>query len=148
MYGMDTKVPVERSQAELEKLLKQRGGAKFFRGEDEGREVIACDVSGRKLMFELPLPTEKEARSEDKRLRLRRAKWRCLVLAVKAKFASVDAGVESFDDAFLAQIVVPTGDGRATRVGKIAQEQIAEAYKKGTAFNFGAFGLLPDGGEK
>lgn len=145
MYAADTKVPIERSQAEIEKLLKQRGATKFFRGEDEGREVIACDLQSRKLMFELPLPGEAEARSQDKRDRLRRAKWRALLLTIKAKFVSVDAGVESFDDAFLAALVVPTGDGRAGRFGRIAAAAISEAYAKGAVPHFGFAGLLPEG---
>jgi hypothetical protein len=147
-FAQNTKVPVERSQAEIERMLKGRGGQKFSRGDDGKFEAVCCQLNERLLMFELPLPTEEEARSQEKRDRIRRAKWRALLLTVKAKFVSVDSGVEAFDEAFLAQIVVPGDDGRAARVGRIAQLQIAAAYKKGTIPNFGAAGLLEAGGAK
>lgn len=148
MYARNTEIPVERSQAEIEKLLRDRGGEKFNRGDDGKFEVVACQLNGRLLMFELPLENEAEVRSAEKRSKRRRSRWRALLLTIKAKFVSVDAGVESFDEAFLAQIVVPTDDGRADRVGRIAQKQIAEAYKKGAIPNFGAAGLLEAGKEK
>lgn len=145
MYARNTEVPVERSQAEIEKLLRDRGGEKYNRGDDGKFEVVACQLNGRLLMFELPLVTDAEVRSAEKRAKRRRSMWRALLLTIKAKFVSVDAGVESFDEAFLAQIVVPTDDGRASRVGRLAQAQIAAAYAKGTVPNFGAAGLLESG---
>jgi hypothetical protein len=145
MYAEDTRVPVERSQAELEQMLRQKGAAKFMRGEDGNREVVACWLHERQVMFELPLPDETKFKTEDRRNRRRRAQWRALLLCVKAKFVSVESGVESFEEAFLAQIVVPTEGGRAARVGRVASAQIAEAYKRGTIPNFGTAGLLPSG---
>lgn len=144
-YAGRTDVPIERSQQDIERLLKQQGAGRFFRGEDEGRVVIACDLKDRKLMFELPLPDPATTRSEEKRERIMRAKWRALLLCIKAKFVSIESGVESFEDAFLAQLIVPTEDGRSARFGRIASAAIKEAYEKGKVPNFGFAGLLSDG---
>jgi hypothetical protein len=109
------------------------------------RECGVCERSGkvhdkRNVMFELPLP-KLEAFRLDGRHRMRpaekqheaweqgcRASWRALFLAIKAKLVSVESGVESFEEAFLAQLVVPTGDGRTERFSKQAVKAIAEAY--------------------
>lgn len=146
MYAEDTSVPVERSQAEIEKLLRQNGAEKFMRGEDGDREVIACWLNQRQVMFELPYPDPAKHKTKERQARRRRAQWRAMLLCIKAKFVSVEAGVESFEEAFLAQIVVPTQNGRAERVGRMAMAQIALAYEKGTVPNFGFAGLLPSGG--
>jgi len=37
--------------------------------------------------------------------------WRALLLAVKSKLESVESGIETFDEAFFAHIVIP-GKGR------------------------------------
>lgn len=144
-FAQNTLVPVERTQAELEALLKANGATKFMRGEDEGREVVACWLNERQVMFELPLPDPAKFRAQESRARRRRSSWRALLLCVKAKFVSVASGVEAFEEAFLAQIVVPTENGRSARVGRMAQAQIAEAYSKGRVPNFGTAGLLGSG---
>lgn len=149
-FAVETKVPVVQTQQEIEALVKGRGAGKFFRGEDEGRAVIAWDMADRKVMFELPLAAVQKAAKESqaRAAKLERQLWRALFLCIKAKLVSVETGVESFEDAFLAQLVVPTDDGRAGRFGKIAKKAIEDAYKRGAVPNFGAFGLLPPGEEK
>lgn len=148
MYAEDTSVPVERSQAEIEKMLRSHGAEKFMRGEDGNREVIACWLNRRQVMFELPLPDPAKFKSQERQAKRRRAQWRALLLCIKAKFVAVESGVESFEDAFLAQIVVPTANGRAERVGRVAAAQIALAYEKGAVPNFGFAGLLGPGDDK
>jgi hypothetical protein len=147
VYASDTSIPVERSQAEIEKLLRSHGAEKFMRGEDGNREVIACWLNARQLMFELPLPDPAKFKSQERQAKRRRSCWRALLLCIKAKFVSVESGVESFEDAFLAQIVVPTEDGRSSRMGRVAAQHIALAYEKGAVPNFGFAGLLPEGGK-
>lgn len=94
----------------------------------------------RNVMFELPLP-KTEGFKLDGRRRSRtpekqheaweqacRSSWRALLLAIKAKLVSVESGVESFEEAFLAQLVVKDDQGRAVRFGTRAVQAIADAY--------------------
>lgn len=94
----------------------------------------------RNVMFELPLP-KASAFASDGRGRRRtpekqhdaweqgcRSSWRALLLAIKAKLVSVESGVESFEEAFLAQLVVKDDEGRAVRFGTRAVKAIAESY--------------------
>lgn len=55
-------------------------------------------------------------------------RWRTLLLCLKAKLESVESGIETFEDAFLAQIVMPDGGTVAEHV----RPRIAEAYAANT----------------
>lgn len=151
-YAAETSVPVDRSQREIEDLVRKRGAVGFMRGELEGRAVVAFQLKDRRVQFELPLPRAEEFSHVERRGRkvkaaphqveqlvgqAERARWRALALAIKAKLVSVETGVESFEEAFLAQIVVP-GHGR---FGNWAIPAIAEAYGSGKLPP-----LLPAGG--
>lgn len=140
-YAADTRVPIEKSQREIEMMLQRAGAKKFGRGNEEGRAVIWCELADRRLMFELKMPTPEELATEQQKRRgklaspeavaqAERARWRALALAIKAKFVAVESGVETFEEAFLAQIVVPH-DGRAVRFARVAVKAIAEAYGPG-----------------
>ena len=67
-----------------------------------------------------------------------RSLWRSLLLCIKAKLEAVDSGIEMFEDAFMANIVLP--DGRT--VGELMQPQIDQAYISG-GMPQGIAGLLP-----
>jgi hypothetical protein len=94
----------------------------------------------RNVMFELPLPKldafrfngNRQVRSHEKQHeaweQACRSSWRALLLAIKAKLVSVESGVESFEEAFLAQLVVKDEDGRSVRFGTRAVKAIADAY--------------------
>lgn len=56
-----------------------------------------------------------------------RTKWRALLLTIKAKLVSVENGVESFEEAFLAHLVLPGGE----TVGQKALPHIREAVETG-----------------
>jgi hypothetical protein len=110
-------------------------------------ECDLCQRSGkvhdkRNVMFELPLP-KVEAFKLDGLRRTRspekqhaaweqgcRSSWRALLLAIKAKLVSVESGVESFEEAFLAQLVVKDDEGRNVRFGTRAVQAIANAYTR------------------
>lgn len=141
-YAAATSVPVERSQREIENLVAKHGATRFFRGYEEGRAVIGFELKDRRIQFELPLPRPEEFATYERRGRAvkstpqqvqysieqaTRSRWRALSLAIKAKLVSVDTGVESFDEAFLAQIVVPGG----RPFGKTAIPAINDAYRTG-----------------
>lgn len=58
-----------------------------------------------------------------------------LALVIKAKLEAIESDISTFDDEFLAHIVMP--DGKT--VGEITREKVALAYSSGTMQP-----LLPD----
>ncbi len=57
-----------------------------------------------------------------------RSRWRALFLCIKAKLESIESGIETFEDAFLAHIQMPDGHTVAEHV----RPRIAAAYETGT----------------
>lgn len=127
-FAENTKVPVDQTRLEIERLLAKHGADKFAFFSEEGRAIIAFEAKERRIKFELPLLVKKAGENDASR-RTReqhtRARWRALLLCIKAKLESVDAKIESFDEAFLSHVVMP--DGRT--VGEHAIPRIASAYK-------------------
>jgi hypothetical protein len=63
--------------------------------------MIAFGMKDARLVFRLPLPNDNP---QDQRSR-----WRGLLLCIKAKFESVDRGVETFEEAFLSHVMMDDG---------------------------------------
>lgn len=148
-YAADTKVPIERTRAEIERLLTVHGATGYQSGwiKKNGIELAAIGVEmrDRKIRFELPMPdpkskefTEIPGRSEWSAPRQRpagaarqmweqacRARWRALLLTIKAKLESVEAKIETFEEAFLANVVLPDG----TTVSHWLRPQLDMAYR-------------------
>ena len=129
-YAYKTKVPVDRSRAEIEKLLQRAGADQFvvgWSGETEAR--VQCRVNAKFIRFVLPMPdrSERGFRSDDGFQKEVRRRWRALALIVKAKLEAVSSGITTFEDEFLAHVVMP--DGKT--VSEHASTMIAEAYKTG-----------------
>jgi len=134
-FAESTSVSPERTKAEIESTLRRYGCDQFLSGWAEGKAFIAFRSNGRNVRFVLTLPDP-----QDRRFRLTptgkrrgdaatnleyeqstRSRWRALLLVIKAKLESVQAGVEVFEEAFLAQIVVP---GTGTTVGQVVIDQL------------------------
>lgn len=143
-YAKGTDVPIERSRNELESTLKRYGADAFGYAWDDaadgGRAVtIHFRAKGYYIRFRLSLPTHKEmARTETGKGRSipaihsaveaeERRRWRALNLVVKAKLEAVDLGIETFEQAFLANLMLP--DGRT--VGEWVAPQMHEMYETG-----------------
>lgn len=122
-YARNTKVPVDRSRNEIETLLARYGAGKFGYLQEDGRAVIMFEAADRRLRFDLPLPVG----IKDRDAQECRRRWRALVLSIKAKLESVHSGIETFEEAFLAHVVMP--DGRT--VADHARLGIAAAYTSG-----------------
>lgn len=111
-------------------MLERRGASRIFAASESGKAVIGFVLEDRLVRFDLRLPKLEEDRfwrtpggkrrvgegAEDAARRAweqdSRELWRALALSIKAKLVSVEAGVESFEQAFLAHVV--TDDGRTT----------------------------------
>jgi hypothetical protein len=127
-YAEGTTVSVTNSRAEIEKIVfKYAGpGAEFsFHLCENGADIMFA-ANGRHVRFSLPLPTMEEAKKGAKGKRdwgdvtnvgrrqawvdqESRRRWRCLVLAIKAKLEVVESGIASFEEEFLAHIVHQSG---------------------------------------
>lgn len=142
-YAADTSVPVEKSRAEIERTLARYGATAFGYMTEQGRAVVMFEAHGRRIRFDLPLPSPSERRfthtagRATERTQVQalasweqacRQRWRALALAVKAKLEAVEAGIAEFEDEFLAYIALPDG----STMGERARVAIAQAYDTGT----------------
>ena len=88
MYASKTKVPINRSQQEIQKILTKYKANSFAYGEQGNVAVVMFEMEGRRIRFNLPMPSPTVRGYEQKS----RARWRCLVLAIKAKLECVESG--------------------------------------------------------
>lgn len=135
-YASNTTVSAEKSRIEIERTLARYGAGAFMYGTKDSRAIIQFEMTGKRIRFDLPLPSmsnfEKDGRRA-KRSRERqlvawekscRQKWRALSLAVKAKLEAVDSGITTFEEEFMAHIVLPDG----STAGAWMIPQIENAY--------------------
>lgn len=141
-YAAETKVSAEASRAEIERILARFGATHFgYALEPEGATIV-FQVNNRRIRFAMQFPdrndkqfwytgTRHERRTPENALKswelATRQKWRALALAIKSKLAAVEAKIATFDDEFLAYVVLP--DGKT--VGESLQPQIEDACSTG-----------------
>lgn len=123
-YAVETSVPVLRSREEIEVMLTKFGATSFAYANQVGKSTIMFEYGGRRIRFDLPLPKESTSSKTEKSSRHR---WRALLLSIKAKLVSVDTGIESFEQAFLAHIVLADG----STVHEASRPAIEQQYKTG-----------------
>lgn len=121
----DTNVEVERTQMELAKMLRAYGADQF--GFSEAPEQAELGFRKGTLAVRMRVPikpmTEEAARawarsrrsSMDKAVAGRREQearrvWRVLYWLVKSRMEAIEAGVETFEQAFLAHLLDPRSD--------------------------------------
>lgn len=102
----DTKVGVGQSQADLRKVLMRYGASEFaFRETADVAEVaFVHHALGIRIRVPInpPQPNNKASREREER-----RVWRVLHWLIKARMDAIDAGVETFEQAFLAHVVNP-----------------------------------------
>lgn len=143
-YAENTTVPVEKSRAELERILERYGADAFMYGWNEKGAAIRFRANNRHVKFELPLPSKTDPKFTSYRRghstyqrtpeaaqkeweQACRQRWRALTLVVKAKLEAVETGITIFEDEFLAHIVLPNGQ----TAGEWMRPQVEEAYTSG-----------------
>lgn len=122
-YAAKTKVPVDQSRSEIEKTLMRYGAKNFAYFTEQGRAIIVFVASERRIRFDLPVPSG----DSDKDNQARRQRWRALLLCIKAKLESVEAKIETFEEAFLSHVVLSDG----LTVYQHTHDRIASHYKAG-----------------
>jgi hypothetical protein len=138
-YAESTTVSPEKSISEIQTTLKRYNASKFG-FVDEGTSFnVGFSMNDRVVRFSVPLPKLSDFALDGRKVRrsakqqlaaFDQAKWqrfRALLLVIKSKLESIESGIESFDEAFGAQIVLPSGQ----TMGQWAKPQIEEAYQSG-----------------
>lgn len=115
-YAEGTKVPVERSRAEIERLLRRHGAGGFGLAWQGDHARLVFEIRGRRVRFDVPAPPHKEYSTVAKWEAEERRRWRALLLMLKAKLEMVAAGDADFDQEFLAFLVLPSGQTMAQRL--------------------------------
>lgn len=120
-YAETTTVPVDRTRAEIEKILLRANASKIASSYEDGLAIIGFQMRQRFVRFNLLLPARDDERfSFTKHGKYRadkdrfksweqacRSRWRALYLCIKAKLEAIEAGITTFDQEFLAHIVIP-----------------------------------------
>lgn len=123
-FAAHTTVPVAKTRGEIEALVEKYGASRFASGwTEDQRAAISFACHGRLVRFVLQLPTIEEAKKKAPRRyswhtpteaqvtkwrdQEHRRRWRCLLLAIKAKLEVVQSGIATFEEEFLAHIVTP-----------------------------------------
>ena len=125
-YAKNTTVTPDRSKAEIEATLKRYGADQFMYGWHEEGAVIGFRIKGIPVRMTLPIPPEEEFRTYQQKTRYgpknrtrtpeaaarahaqtERQRWRALTLIIKAKLEAVESGITTFEEQFLAHMVLP-----------------------------------------
>lgn len=141
-YASNTDVSSERSRGEIERTLQRYGADRFGYSSSRTEATLGFTCHGLMVRFVLPMPdqmdkafimtpggkkTRSAAQANAAWEQACRQKWRALSLVVKAKLEAVESGITTFEDEFLAHIVLPGGQ----TVGQQALPRVREAYASG-----------------
>ena len=136
-FAEGTSVEFEKSIAEIITLIKRAGAGQIGQMDYGDKFVIGFKLVDRAIRFTLPLATEYRGPSkagngreiDPKRVleQQNRQKGRALLLVIKAKLESVESGIETMEQAFLANVVLHGGQTVYDRIA----EPIALEYQTG-----------------
>ena len=154
-YAKDTTVSVERSQAEIRRIFERYKASEFLFGQRDVMATVAFRAQGRNIILPVPMPDRNSStikympsrskydahgplRSENSRelayQQEVRQRWRVLVLLLKAKLESIELGLSTFENEFLAYTMLPSG----RTIGQELQGQVDHMMLTGQVPN-----LLP-----
>lgn len=120
-YAKNTDVSSDRSRNEIERTLTRYGADQFLYGWQEGMAMIGFRMKNKMVRFLLPMPNKDQFRkTETGRIRTQssqdvafeqavKQRWRALALVVKAKLEAVESKITTFEEEFMAHIVLPNG---------------------------------------
>lgn len=152
-YASQTSVSVEKSRTEIEHVLERYGADQFAYGRDDSRGIASIQFCAHqrhvRFLLTLPRPDERQFKQSKRGWRSPevarkhweqacRQRWRALVLCVKAKLEAVESRISTFEDEFMAHILLPGG----RTVGEVMRPQIERAYLTNEP-PAGIAGLLP-----
>lgn len=129
LYAEKTNVPVSQSRMEIERLLERHKAKSYGTAVDYDtlRARVQFKLHDRIVRFVITLPDRKQFGAGVRFERAERQRWRALLLVIKAKLESVENKIETFEQSFLGQIVMPNDQ----TVADIVLPQVAASYKSG-----------------
>lgn len=136
-FAHGTKVPVEQTKAEIERIVTKYGADAFAVMRDGPVQMIAFRIHNLNVRFTVPMPKPKEVydasryalterQLDEAVVKETRRRWRALLLSIKAKLEMVESGLACFEEEFLANVV--TGSGET--IGEALVPQL-DAIQKG-----------------
>lgn len=142
-YAESTTVPVEKTRAEIERLLVKFKCTQFVVGSDsEARTaMVQFKAQNRIIRFLVQLPDPQDKAYTHATAYRRRAagayqqalaqagrqKWRALYLVIKAKLEAVESKIATFEEEFLSHTVLPND----MTVGEVVLPMVEQAYGTG-----------------
>lgn len=134
-YAKGTSVSTEKTLSEIRSTLKRYEATSFVMMEEEKQVIVAFEMENRRVRFVLPLPIRNNFRvkvngsstrigTKEEYERSIRECYRALLLTIKAKLQSVESGIETMDEAFMAQLVLASGQ----TMSEWAKPQIERLY--------------------
>lgn len=129
LFAEKTKVPVAQSRAEIEGLLEKHKAKQYGTAVDyELRTArVQFRIYDRIVRFVITLPDPKKFGTGVRLEQAERQRWRALLLVIKAKLEAVENAIATFEEEFLAHIVMPND----RTVAELILPQIAESYSSG-----------------
>jgi hypothetical protein len=143
-YAVNTSVPVERTKAELGRLLTKHGATAHAVGEDHEALLayVLFGMGGRRVKLSVPLPRLADFQKAPKPYAMRpsnaqaqkrheqacRARWRAVLLLTKAKLEAIELGLSTVEREFLADVLLPSG----RTIYEQIQSDVEKAYDTGT----------------
>jgi hypothetical protein len=135
-YAADTRVPVDRTRSELEKLVTTHGATAFgVFSEGWAKSVVMYRLSGRFIRHTVKVEPKTRSSKAAIEQEQRRA-WRALLLIVRAKLEIIASGDSTVDREFLADTVLADGTTVYDQVG----QGVAQSYLDGGMPSLGLLG--------
>lgn len=142
-FAAQTSVSPEKSRQEIETILKRYGATSFAYASTPDKSMIGFQAAGRMIRFMLPMPSlasfkryrrkgaysdtiRTDKQQQDAYDQACRQRWRALSLAIKAKLEAVESEISTFEEEFMAQIVLPNGQTMAEH----ALPYVRDAYEQ------------------
>lgn len=116
-YAKDTSVEIAQTIKDIEWEVEKYGGGQFYFGQMPSQLVVGFSKDERQVRFQVPL--------QENAPQANRSMARALFLVIKSNLVAAESGVQSFQDAFLSNILLPNNQ----TLGQSVREQIALAYE-------------------
>lgn len=130
-FAKGTKVAIDTTTQQIKAMLRKAGAVAFATMEEDTSGAIAFRLHDLNVRMTIPMPDRWHRRfthtpdrglersdeaAEQLWAQACKERWRALHLCVKAKLEAIDAGVETFEDAFLAHVQTETGETIGERI--------------------------------
>lgn len=139
-YAANTSVAFEKSVAEIITLVRKAGAEQIGQMEDVDYFTVGFRLADRMIRFRVDFPAIdamptrngrgvalSPAQRQEKLAQAKRQRGRALLLVIKGKLESVESGIETVEQAFLANVVMADGQTVYERISA----PIALEYREG-----------------